>query len=691
MPDTSTGRPRHPSVLGGALLGLLVALLLAASLGSGASASGAGSTTIGGAKAGGATMKLIDQSGVSAADGNFAAIFEIAGVPAQSYLVVNLYPRIKNRVQLDDAVSGKPHNSSVTFDPVVLPGDPAATPVSTGFAIDLTGTDDPRGPCCWSRRLTDPGVYPVKVELREPGGKAVRSIVTFLLRAPEPHQTLDATHVAVLASLRTENVTNSAGDPLSAAETNGIDQLAAALVEHSNVPASFSLTPESVARLAHTPASAESLAGLRQALEGQHREVLGAPYVDIDPSTLVRSNLADEIVRQADLGNRTLRDQLKAPAVQTWALQRSLNASTVDVLDRMGVSQLLLDDRAVVDGVGEGPVRLAGATDRSRALVLHRVDEIGSDGNDSILMARRLVGRLAALGSIERQSARVLQIDIASSGASEVGAVLDALDSSGAFLRVDTVTGLFARTPTAPSRVDLTRPAPADLGSYPNHLRRSHELLTSYASMVPSNPELVEAFAEPLARTAAANLPADTRIDQVIKIEGELTAQFQAITIPASDRVTLGARDGEFPLAIRSTRSGPTEVIIELEASDRLMFPSNQIRATLTKGRTLVPIRVRTRTTGDTPLRITVRSADGKIVLTEGRYSIRSTAVSGVGLLLTIGAAAFLALWWGRHWVRHRRRARHARSRFGRRHDADPEHEPESEPAATGTPSKPIM
>ncbi|QXC59836.1 hypothetical protein KSP35_15825 [Aquihabitans sp. G128] len=51
-------------------------------------------------------------------------------------------------------------------------------------------------------------------------------------------------------------------------------------------------------------------------------------------------------------------------------------------------------------------------------------------------------------------------------------------------------------------------------------------------------------------------------------------------------------------------------------------------------------------------------------MLAESRYRVRSTAVSGVGLLLTVGAGGFLALWWGRHWVRTRRKAqgRHGRS-----------------------------
>jgi len=37
---------------------------------------------------------------------------------------------------------------------------------------------------------------------------------------------------------------------------------------------------------------------------------------------------------------------------------------------------------------------------------------------------------------------------------------------------------------------------------------------------------------------------------------------------------------------------------------------------------------------------------------------VRSTAVSGVGLVLSIGAGLFLVVWWARHWHRTRRSAR---------------------------------
>jgi HAMP domain-containing protein len=41
--------------------------------------------------------------------------------------------------------------------------------------------------------------------------------------------------------------------------------------------------------------------------------------------------------------------------------------------------------------------------------------------------------------------------------------------------------------------------------------------------------------------------------------------------------------------------------------------------------------------------------------------TVRSTAASGVGVMISAGAALFLAVWWGRD-IRRRRRARHPAS-----------------------------
>jgi hypothetical protein len=127
------------------------------------------------------------------------------------------------------------------------------------------------------------------------------------------------------------------------------------------------------------------------------------------------------------------------------------------------------------------------------------------------------------------------------------------------------------------------------------------------------------------------------------------------VSSPASFTLTLTARDGTIPLTIRNDSGVPLQVSIRLR-SQKLEFPDGAtIQQELTEETTRIDIRVRSRATGAFPLIIDVRTPDGLRTLSTSRYTVRSTAVSGAGLLLSIGAGLFLTVWWARHWRRTRR------------------------------------
>ena len=78
----------------------------------------------------------------------------------------------------------------------------------------------------------------------------------------------------------------------------------------------------------------------------------------------------------------------------------------------------------------------------------------------------------------------------------------------------------------------------------------------------------------------------------------------------------------------------------------------------LPPGTTTLDVPVRVRTSGAFTLDVEVTSPDESIVLDTSTFDIRSTAISGVGLVLSVGAGLFLAVWWAKHW-RSARRSRH--------------------------------
>ena len=65
-----------------------------------------------------------------------------------------------------------------------------------------------------------------------------------------------------------------------------------------------------------------------------------------------------------------------------------------------------------------------------------------------------------------------------------------------------------------------------------------------------------------------------------------------------------------------------------------------------------------TAASGDARITVTLTSPDGRLDLTNGTVDIRSTAVSGLGLVITMIAFVILAMWWARTILR----VRHQRS-----------------------------
>ena len=100
--------------------------------------------------------------------------------------------------------------------------------------------------------------------------------------------------------------------------------------------------------------------------------------------------------------------------------------------------------------------------------------------------------------------------------------------------------------------------------------------------------------------------------------------------------------------------------------SDKLEFPGgdgshppNEItrKLDLVRRNETARFAVQTRASGAFPLLVTLQSPDGSLVVSHTQITVRSTAASGVGLMLSAAAGLFLLAWWGRH-VLHGRRAR---------------------------------
>jgi hypothetical protein len=90
---------------------------------------------------------------------------------------------------------------------------------------------------------------------------------------------------------------------------------------------------------------------------------------------------------------------------------------------------------------------------------------------------------------------------------------------------------------------------------------------------------------------------------------------------------------------------------VRLVADPRLAFADGGSRLiTIPPGGLTVQFPVDAKTTGRIYLQVVVQTRGG-LRITGAQLVVRSTAYNRVALVVTIGAALFLAVWWGRRFL----------------------------------------
>jgi hypothetical protein len=231
-------------------------------------------------------------------------------------------------------------------------------------------------------------------------------------------------------------------------------------------------------------------------------------------------------------------------------------------------------------------------------------------------------------------------------------------------LRGADVTDLFASVlPATTNRKPYSRslaPVPTrTVPVRPSQYAAGQREVDGLASMIGEHEPLVGLLRSQLLLSLAGRTPQTGRAvsrDRLRSIHEAVAGIASKVQAPASKSVTLTSRRANIPLSIENSSHQTVKVRVTL-ASQKLEFPRGSDRLLV-----LPPGENRTeffdvdaRASGTFPVQVTWSSPDRGIDLQRARYTVRSSVVSGVGLILTIGAVLFLAVWWLAHWRRNRR------------------------------------
>jgi hypothetical protein len=560
---------------------------------------------------------------------------------------------------------------------VVLQPVPVSSlrPESNGdLVIDVPIRDPAAVPRDPSRVLLPPrdGVYPLRVELRDRiTNMVVDHFDTHLLSTPEVHTTPKLGLALVLPvhappALQPDGTRQLPGDDTLTAMTQGLESI-------RNTPFSLAPSPETVAALAASsdPKAKALVAGLKTA--AGERPVLTSPYVPANLAGLMAAGLDGEVASQMSRGAATLTDDLDAHLdSRTWLADEALDPTFIDTLAGQGFDRVISAEDLLAPVPDQKvtltrPFVLSGRQTRVQAVSADAglAAHFDNNGNQS-LHAFQLLADLA-----------VIYLDRPGDDARRAVLAVPPADWQPSKQFLDVLTGGLAASPIAESistdtlfsavpdaRDDnggnlVRKPAvipPGTVADVAPDLRAARRDLDSLGSVLGSGNTTSALIEEQLLLAESSDLKAKRQRDAYLERAKKMVQdQLDNIQMPQGRSITLTARTGEIPVTFQNNTGKPVKVVVKIE-SDKLEFPRGTTESLdLTRLNTTERFPVVARTSGAFPMRITLESPDGNLVVGRTRITIRSTAASGVSVVVALGAAAFLAVWWGRNAMKGRR------------------------------------
>jgi len=629
-------------------------------------------------------LELASQTTWVAPEGVFDLHLRVRGATDDTRLVVRVFGPVSGRGRFDQSVQGENLGTPLRTFSEPLASLPRDVDGAVAVSLPVSATTTPAN----GLLLNSPGVFPVSVALADASGAELDRFVTHLVRVPAGDSSGAPLAVSLLVPVEAAPAHQPDGSvQFDDAALRRITTTIGALARSPSVPLAVEATPETIDALAtrdqqFSTSFVRSLAG---ALHG--RQLLDRTFVNLDLGAWVTPELNPEFARQLAGGSETLTSLLGTrPDARTWVADPTVTPESISTLRFLGVDQFVIP----ADQLGAPP-----ADDVTFARTFDILDSTGApvrsvqtdptlrgrltETEDPVLNAQLTLADMAVLAFDRPAQARGIVLALPADTEVPVP-TLDALlagltaragePGTGGRAVVSPVTldDLFTVTdpvpppgrPTARGTA-LVRTYTADgsrpLGSFPTELDATRRKVEAYRSMLdPGDGARATPLDQQVLTSGALELAASSRHDYLVDVDQRVEEQFAGVAVPSGQRVTLTGKSGRIPLSLENTLDYPITIQVVL-TSEKLEFPEgNTVPVTIDPlSTTRIEVPVETRASGAFPLDVAVASPDGAATLTSTRFTVRSTAISGIGLVLSIGAGLFLLVWWARHFRSTRR------------------------------------
>lgn len=625
-------------------------------------------------------VQLLSQTPWVQSSGQFGMRVAVNAVsPTTDRLQVRYFPQLITRTNFDLAADGQIRSYpfyTASAQLSKLPADPAG-----GIDVEIpVGTAAAPGSPFAEFPVSHTGVFPIQVAVTDSAGRPEGDpLTTFLVYSSGPETPLS---VSVVVPVASQPAVSSSGRirPPGPTEATRLSRLTSVLSGDSSVHASVLTSPLTVTSVqagaaAGSVTDRSTLAGLAGLPHGGLMQVLPSTYGQVAPGDLVDAGLAGEAEQQVAAGSATLQSVYgQAPGSGTWVVNGPLDSSTLAfLLDHHATSVIVPNS-----DLSSYNSNFTFASDTwlqygfSRIRVMAADPQLSSDftvDEPPVLAANQMLAEMAMIQTEQpgRSRAVVAMPPPGWTVSPDFIATLLAGLNGNPLLRPVTASGLFSALPEPEVTRYLADPSPAPtraadfLTANAGRIQAARRYVTGLSSVLP-NQATVTTLGNQLLAAESETLGASARAALLGSIEAEKAALDRKISLPGSTSITLTATKAQLPITILSSMPSRARVQLVL-ISQRLIFqpastPDGSCTVpietrevctfSLTAQNTTLKVPVQTRTSGVFPLEVDLYSPNGMLQLSKNRDTVRSTAVSGVGLILIIVAVLSLAVWWGR-------------------------------------------
>jgi hypothetical protein len=456
--------------------------------------------------------------------------------------------------------------------------------------------------------------------------------------------------------------------------------LATVLADQPDVPATLAVNPAGIQKseTAEPRATARALAQLGS-LDGE--QVLNEPYAPIDVAAMSEAKIPGEIKAQLTRGGEILRAAGLRPTDGTWvdaasSFNQGDSTDLASGLRDAGATRLVMNEGDLASASLTNYVTFAqpfgldlghGSTVTAIAANSSLSGRFTADPNDPVLGAEQL---LAGLFFVHFENAALAQArgvvimppDNWRASKPFLQTLLRGLSGNDA-LKAVTLDQSF-QVPVGGNREPAVRhlqSGPATHGithAAAVKIALAREQLSSYTTAISGHvPSEMVALSDALLGTERQGVSPSGRAAMLNAYQRRFADETGRISLAGQETVTFTARQASIPITVLSSAPYPVNVVVTL-ASDKFTFPNGNTRhLTLDRPTTSVRVTAQARTSGDRlPIDVTLHTPNGQLLLAHTVLTVHSTAISFVGVALTVLAGAVLLVWWARTWRKARRK-----------------------------------